>query len=71
VARASSVLVLLVSGCVGHLRPVETQVRRVDSLGSVDAVADELGVDGWHVVDVEPMQGGASFVVVLQRETAP
>lgn len=65
--KATSVLLLLaLGGCVP--RPVDTQVRRVDSLGGVDAIADELGADGWVVVDVEALDGGASWVLVLQRE---
>ena len=56
---------VLVLGCAPRLQ--ETQIRRADSLGAVDAIADEQAPDGWHVVDVEAMDGG-SFVVVLARD---
>lgn len=56
---------VLVLGCAPRLQ--ETQIRRADSLGDVDAIADEQAPEGWHVVDVEAMDGG-SFVVVLARD---
>lgn len=64
--KVASLALLLAVGCV--VRPVDTQVRRVDSLGGVDAVGDELGADGWVIVDVEALDGGRSYVVVLQRD---
>lgn len=66
--KVASLFVLLACGCLP--RPVDTQVRRVDSLGGVDQVGDELGVDGWLIVDVEAVDGGRWYVVVLQREGA-
>ncbi len=54
----------LALGCA--VRPVDTQVRRVDSLGGVDQVGDELGADGWRIVELVPQ--GEGYVLVLQRE---
>lgn len=51
-------------GCAARMQ--ETQVRRADSLGDVDAIADEQSLEGWRVVDVEALDGGA-FAVVLVR----
>lgn len=58
-------LAWLVLGCGPRLQ--ETQVRRAESLGDVDAIADATAADGWRVVDVEPIDGGA-FVLVLSRD---
>jgi hypothetical protein len=66
---AALAAVVLAAGCMP--RPMDTQVRRVDSLGGVDAVGDELGAEGWRIVDVAALDGGASYVIVLQREVSP
>lgn len=55
-------------GCA-HLRPVETIVRRVDSLAGISNLGRELGPEGWHMVSVSTQRDGWSYVVVLQRET--
>lgn len=57
---------VLAGGCI--VRPLDTHVRRVDSLGGVDAVGDELGAQGWRIVSVAPLGDGAAYIVVLQRE---
>lgn len=73
---ASWVAVLLVGalawlliGCASTAA-VETTVRRADSLADVDRIGDELGARGWHVVEVELVDGGWHYVVVAERRRA-
>lgn len=59
----------LLVGCA-HA-PIETRVRRVDSLTELSRVGAELGRDGWHVASVVELDGGRAFVVVLERKARP
>ena len=59
----------LLLGCASTAA-VETTVRRADSLVDVDRIGDELGARGWHVVEVELVDGGWHYVVVAERRRA-
>lgn len=59
-------LAMMVLGCA--VASVQTNVRRADSLADVDRIGDEAGREGWRIVDVVALQGGWSYVVVMQRE---
>lgn len=62
-------LASLLLGCASTTA-VETTVRRADSLADVDRIGDELGARGWHVVEVELVDGGWHYVVVVERRKA-
>lgn len=63
------VMVMWLLGCASTAA-VETTVRRADSLADVDRIGDELGARGWHVVEVELVDGGWHYVVVAERRRA-
>lgn len=52
------------------LEPVTTTVRRAHSLIDVDIIGDQLGRDGWHVVEIDSPDGGGTWLVVLERRAA-
>lgn len=60
---------LFIGGCATLPAIVETRIQRVESMASLDQLADELGVDGWAMVDVVPLGGSWSFIGVFQRST--
>lgn len=67
-ALAMLVAAFVLGGCASATRPsVETSVRRVDSMGEIDRVADKLGVDGWRIVTIATPDRGWTWVVVFER----
>lgn len=46
--------------------PLQTSVRRVDSIAQLDIASEAMAVDGWRIVSVVA-EGRGTFVVVYER----
>ena len=62
-------LAFALAGCATMPAVVETRVQRVESMASLGRLGDELGVEGWTIVEVIPLGGSWAFIGVFQRST--